>query len=64
VQRAQDEDAAKVAEMMALLQKQMELYGDTHPLKVANPQPAEWTPPGPGDKKAAKAEKKANKKNQ
>ena len=38
--------AAKLAEMTALLKKEMERYADTAPLKVANPQPAEWSPPG------------------
>ena len=42
--------ATKVAEMTALLQKEMERYADTAPLKVANPQPAEWSPPGVGNK--------------
>jgi arylsulfatase A-like enzyme len=39
------EHAAKLAEMTALLEKEMREYGDTAPLKVANPKPAEWTPP-------------------
>ncbi len=38
--------AAKLAEMTALLKKEMERYADTAPLKVANPHPAEWSPPG------------------
>ena len=42
--------AAKVAEMMALLLKEMERHADTAPLKVANPQPAEWSPPSPENK--------------
>src|SRR5262249_3487331 len=49
--------AAKVAEMTALLEQEMAHYADAAPLKVANPLPAEWTPP----KKAAKAEKKGKK---
>lgn len=44
--------AAKVREMMARLEKEMARYGDTTPLKVANPKPAEWTPPPPGAKGA------------
>ena len=40
------EHAAKVAELMALLEKEMRQSGDTGVLKVANPKPAEWTPPG------------------
>ncbi len=39
------EFASKVAEMTALLERQMRAYGDTVPLRVANPKPAEWTPP-------------------
>jgi arylsulfatase A-like enzyme len=45
------EHAAKLAEMTALLEKEMRDHGDTAPLKVANPKPAEWTPPA---KKSAK----------
>lgn len=44
--------AAKVAEMTALLQKEMERYGDRLSLKVAHPQPADWTPPAGGKKGA------------
>jgi arylsulfatase A-like enzyme len=56
------EHAAKLAEMTALLQKEMARYGDTAPLKVANPKPAEWTPPTAGAKPqpAAKANAKRN----
>ena len=54
---AQPEHAMKVAEMTALLEKEMLAHADTAPLKVANPKPAAWTPPAPG----AKAEKKARK---
>jgi len=39
------EHAAKVAELTALLEKEMQRSGDTGVLKVANPKPAEWTPP-------------------
>jgi arylsulfatase A-like enzyme len=39
------EHAAKVAELMALLAKEMQSSGDTASLTVANPKPAEWTPP-------------------
>jgi arylsulfatase A-like enzyme len=39
------EHAAKVAEMTALLQREMKAYGDTAPLTVANPQSPAWTPP-------------------
>ena len=37
--------AAKVAELMALLEKEMRQSGDTGVLQVAIPKPAEWTPP-------------------
>ncbi len=39
------EHAAKLAEMTALLEKEMRAHDDKAPLKVANPKPAEWTPP-------------------
>ena len=39
------EHAARVAELTALLEQQQQHFGDTAPLKVANPQPADWTPP-------------------
>ncbi len=53
--------AAKLAELTALLEKEMLKHGDKTPLKVANPQPAEWSPPAPGAKPDAKA-KRAKKK--
>ena len=53
------EHAAKVAELTALLEKEMQSSGDTGTLKVANPKPADWTPPvacnGPGTKANQKA---------
>ena len=39
------EHAGKIAEMTALLEKEMARYGDTVPLRIANPKPAEWIPP-------------------
>jgi arylsulfatase A-like enzyme len=39
------EHAAKLAEMTVLLEKEMQRYNDPAPLKVANPQPADWAPP-------------------
>jgi arylsulfatase A-like enzyme len=54
----QPEHAAKVAELTALLTKEMASYADNAPLAIANPQPAEWTPPAPG-KRAAKRSKKS-----
>ena len=40
--------AAKVSELTALLEQEMQRSGDPATLKVANPKPAEWTPPKPG----------------
>jgi arylsulfatase A-like enzyme len=37
--------AARVADLMAVLEKEMALFGDPYPLTIANPKPAEWTPP-------------------
>ncbi len=51
--------AARLAEMTTLLQKEMSAYGDSHPLIVANPQPAEWTPPSSA-KAAAPMKKNKN----
>ncbi len=45
---AKPEHAAKVAEMTALLVREMAAHADTFPLTVANPKPAAWTPPAPG----------------
>ena len=53
------EHAAKVAEMTALLEKEMARYGDTAPLKVADPKPAAWTPPAAGARAGKKVRKKA-----
>lgn len=39
------DQAARVAALTALLEKEQKRNGDTAPLKVANPKPAEWTPP-------------------
>jgi arylsulfatase A-like enzyme len=55
---AKPEHAAKLAELTTLLEKEMDAYGDKHPLKVANPKPADWTPPAPGAKAATKAKNK------
>ena len=55
----QPEHAAKVAEMTALLQKEMTLHADTFPLTVANPKTAEWSPPAPGSEAKRKPAKKS-----
>ena len=52
------EHAAKVTELMALLQKEMTAYADPTPLTVANPKPAEWTPPAPVGEAAKKEKQK------
>jgi arylsulfatase A-like enzyme len=44
------EHAANVAELTALLKNQQQHFGDTAPLQVAEPKPAEWTPPARGAK--------------
>ncbi len=36
--------AGKIKELMALLEKTRQEYGDTSPLTVSNPRPAAWTP--------------------
>lgn len=41
------EHATKVASLTTLLEKQQQHFGDSAPLKVAAPKPAEWTPPQP-----------------
>jgi arylsulfatase A-like enzyme len=49
------EQAKKIAELTALLEKEMRKNGDTASLTVANPKPAEWLPPvarGAPEKKA------------
>ena len=48
------EHAARIAQLTALLEKEMATHADTAPLKVANPKPAEWTPPAPGKEPAGK----------
>ena len=53
------EHAAKVAEMTALLTKEMASHADTFPLTVANPKPAEWSPPAPGARPANPVRNKA-----
>jgi len=39
------DQAARVAALTAVLEKEQNHFGDTGPLKVPNPGPAEWTPP-------------------
>ncbi len=41
------EHKAKVGELTELLKKEMAAHADNTPLTVANPAPAEWTPPAP-----------------
>lgn len=55
----QPEQAARVTGMTALLQKEMTSRADVHPLTVANPKPAEWSPPVGGGEPRKKANKTA-----
>jgi arylsulfatase A-like enzyme len=55
----QPEFAAKEKELLALLAQQQKFYGDTLPLTVPNPQPAEWTPPA-SDSKVPQPKKRKN----
>jgi hypothetical protein len=41
----QPEHAARLAEMTALLEKEMANYGDKAPITISKPSAAEWTPP-------------------
>jgi arylsulfatase A-like enzyme len=52
------EHAAKVAELTKLLTNEMADRADKTPLTVANPMPAEWSPPASGDKPVGKEKKK------
>jgi arylsulfatase A-like enzyme len=42
------EHAGKIARLTTSLEKEMASHADTFPLKVANPKPAAWSPPKPG----------------
>ncbi len=44
------EHAEKISAMTAMLEKEMANYADTAPLKIANPNAAEWFPPAPNAK--------------
>jgi len=44
------ENAAMIAELTALLEKEMRASGDTGVLQVTSPKPAEWSPPAAGEK--------------
>ena len=41
----QPEQADRVAKLLSALEAEARTFGDTAPLKVATPKPAEWTPP-------------------
>lgn len=56
------EHAAKVAELTARLSTEMLTYADRYPLKVADPRPAEWTPPTAEALAAQDTQDKAKKK--
>jgi arylsulfatase A-like enzyme len=57
----QGSQAAKVAEMLGVLAREQQHYGDAAPLKVDDPGPAEWTPPT-GKQDAQKAGSRSRKK--
>lgn len=50
------EHAAKVAELTALLQREMAQHGDNAPLKVGSSHPAGWSPPAGGKRNKPAAE--------
>ena len=50
------EQAARIAELIALLEREMQRDGDIAPLKLTNPKPANWTPPAANAKRANKSE--------
>jgi arylsulfatase A-like enzyme len=50
---------SRIEEMLSKLASAQRSFGDTLPLTVANPKPAQWTPPPPGEKPAP-AKKKAS----
>ncbi len=52
------EHQAKIAELTELLKKEMTSHADESPLTIANPKPADWTPPAPGSEPAKEAKKK------
>ncbi|MEO6739575.1 MAG: sulfatase-like hydrolase/transferase [Chthoniobacteraceae bacterium] len=45
------EHASRITELTAAMEKEMQRSDDKGELKVANPKPAEWTPPAKGAKK-------------
>lgn len=52
------ESADKIKELTTLLERTRMVYGDTAPLQLANPKPAEWTPPMEGAKQGKKNRRK------
>jgi arylsulfatase A-like enzyme len=54
------ENTAKVAELTALMESQQRHFGDTAPLKVANPAPAAWSPPAVSASSKKKSEAPKN----
>jgi arylsulfatase A-like enzyme len=53
------EHKAKLTELTAQLTQEMANHADSYPLSVANPKPAEWTPPAASGEPAKKIRKKA-----
>ena len=58
---ADSSQAGRVAGLMAKLEQWQKHYGDDLPLTSANPKPAEWTPPAPGELQRKPGKKKAAK---
>jgi len=52
------EHAAKIAELTELLKREMADHADKSQLTVAEPKPAEWTPPAAGSEPAKQAREK------
>lgn len=50
----QPEQAARVMALTALLKKEQKRFGDSAPLTVPDPQPAQWTPPKKGQPTGSK----------
>jgi hypothetical protein len=51
------EQAARVSALTELLEKEQKQHGDTTPLSVPKPKPAEWTPPKKGPTPGGSPEK-------
>jgi arylsulfatase A-like enzyme len=56
------ENKERIAGLSQLLEGEMASHADNFPLTVANPKPAEWSPPAAGNKPGKKAKKEKRKK--